>query len=303
MPALSAFSNISKRPVLAYYYLQKSIRSAALRRAMGALVAACVGRPAQAQAGAGGDAARVARQLEDTGICFLPALDLGEEALAQIRAHLRGRPAIDQYDGTTLVDVDGVLPPNCDRAFYRIDDLLSCGPLMELANAPLVLDSVTALLGARPTIALVQAWWTLGEHHVPGRLHYDDVYHRDVDDFRFVKLFAYLTDTTERSGAHAFVKGSHRSQLLTRRGPITDEEVAANFPAQDIVTIAGKAGTVFLENTWGIHRPLLATEGRRLMFSVLFALTPWVPMNSGHVATLPLPAGFDEHVNRGFFKV
>lgn len=302
MPALSAFSNVSKRPVLAYYYTQKAIRWAPLRKAMGATMAALVGRPSKAGPKAD-EAAVVAGQLNEVGLSFLPQLNLTEAKLEEIRTYLRGRQAIDQYDEKTVIDVEGGNPPFTDRAFYRINDVLECPSLMNIANDPVVLDAVTRHLGARPTIALVQIWWTLGEHHVPGRLHYDDVYHRDVDDFRFVKLFAYLTDATAKTGAHSFVKGSHRSELLIRRGPITDDEVHGNFAPQDIMTIEGKAGTVFIEDTWGIHRPLLATEGRRLIFSVLYALTPWVPMNSGHVPRLPLPKGFDPHVNRGFYKI
>lgn len=302
MPAFSALSKIGSRPVLAYYYAQKAIRWAPLRRAMGATIAALIGRPSGVGPKAA-EAAAVAAELNDVGISFLPQMNITESQLQDIRTYLRRCQAIDQYDETTAIDVEGGTPPFTDRAFYRINDVLECPTLMNIANDPLVLDAVGRHLGAHPTIALVQIWWTLGEHHVPGRLHYDDVYHRDVDDFRFVKLFAYLTDATAKTGAHSFVKRSHRSETLIRRGPISDDEVHSNFAPQDIMTIEGKAGTVFIEDTWGIHRPLLATEGRRLIFSVLYALTPWVPMNSSHVPSLQLPRGFDPQVNRHFYKM
>jgi Phytanoyl-CoA dioxygenase (PhyH) len=240
-------------------------------------------------------------RLTRDGIAFLPELDLGDAVVSSIRAQLKGKPVVDQYDGVSRFDMDQPIPKTFTKLSYQLNDLTACRELVALANHPRVLDAATQLLGAPPTIVSFQAWWTLGENHEEGRLHYDDVYHRDVDDYRFVKLFAYLTDTSEKTGAHSYVKGSQRSNKLVRRGPITDEEVHQAFARQDIITIAGKAGTVFMEDTWGIHRPLLATEGRRLVFMVLYTLTPWTPPHAAEPENA-LPAGLDKRVNRRIFR-
>jgi hypothetical protein len=298
MPALSALSKISRQPSLAYYYAQKGLRSLALRDALGGAVARMVGGGGAAPQAAGAD--QVAGELDTNGLCFLPQLQLGESQLADIRAYLRGKPVVDWYDAK-VYDIDGAVPAHCSKLGYRTQDLVGCRPLLDLANSPLILDAVTRVLGARPTIGWFQSWWTLGENHVPGRAHYDDIYHRDVDDLRFVKLFVYLTDTEVDNGAHSFVRGSHRSTKLTRRGPISDEQVRDSFPAGDILTITGKAGTVFLENTWGIHRPLQATRGRRQIFSALYGLTPWVPRGPDEQPGGAMPPGLDPYVNRALF--
>lgn len=296
---MSVLANIRQQPALAYYYAQKAVRASAVRSGLGALVTSIAGhQPARPAPQPQGDA--VAGELQRDGLSFLPAGTLAPLAVAAVRAHLKGRQVIDQYDGVSAYDIDGAIPRTSTKLYYRCEDLLGCRELVALANSPLVLDAVGKVLGTRPTIASFQAWWTLGEHF-GGQVHYDDAYHRDVDDLRFVKLFAYLTDTHERNGAHSFVRGSHRSTQFTRRGSITDDDVKAAFPARDILTVTGTAGTAFLEDTWGIHRPLLATEGRRLIFSVLYALTPWVPQGPG-TPTLPLPAGLDPWVNRALFR-
>lgn len=299
MTALSALQNISRQPSLAYYYAQKAIRSQSLRRMLGGAVAGMVGAPAQAAQAPG--APEVAQALERDGLCFLPQLNLDEAALAAIHAFLRGKLVVDWYDAS-VHDIDGDVPERCTKLSYRTVDLVQCQPLLALANSPLILDAVTRVLGARPTIGWFESWWTLGEHYVPGLQHYDDIYHRDVDDLRFVKLFVYLTDTGASNGAHSFVRGSHRSDAFTRRGPITDQQVQDTFAPEDILTITGKAGTVFLENTWGIHRPLMATEGRRLIFSALYGLTPWVPRGPNQAPSGIMPAGLDPYVNRVLFK-
>jgi hypothetical protein len=51
------------------------------------------------------------------------------------------------------------------------------------------------------------------------------------------------------------------------------------------------------------HSPPLAGHGRPpLIFSVLYALTPWVPQGPGE-PTMPLPQGLDPWVNRALFRV
>ena len=299
MSKLSTLSRISRQPSLAYYYAQKALRSPGLRHALGGAVAGLVGQPPVAPGVEG--AADVAQQLQVDGLCFLPQLELDAVQLQQVHAQLRDKPVFDLYAGQRF-DIGQDVPADRIKLSYRSGDLLRCPPLLALANSPLIVDAVTRVLGARPTIGWFESWWTLGEKNAAGRKLLDDVYHRDVDDLRFVKLFAYLTDTDVANGAHSFVRGSHRSSLLTRRGPISDEQVRAAFAPQDILTITGKAGTVFLENTWGIHRPLLATQGRRLIFSALYGLTPWVPRGPHHTVSDTMPPGIDPYVNRALFS-
>ncbi|MEO6016570.1 MAG: phytanoyl-CoA dioxygenase family protein [Polaromonas sp.] len=295
---------IVKRPQLAYYFGQKAIRHPGLRgwcaRKMTGWVAARTQTSSNAISASAADAAAL-QALRTDGIAFLPQLHMDASTLARVHAYFRGKPVLDLYSGQQLPGMED-LPAHYNKVAYSTADTLGCQPLLELANHPALLATVAQYLGAKPTMASMQTWWTIGEHSVQGQKHYDDVYHRDVDDLRFVKLFIYLTDTTVSSGAHSFIKASHRSNALIRRGPITDPEAQESFAADDFVTVTGRAGTVFLEDTWGIHRPLLATEGRRLIFSVLYGLTPWVPQGPAN-ALFPLPEGFDPYINRAHFHL
>lgn len=300
---MSVLSQIVNRPQLAYYFCQKAIRHPGFRgwcaRKMTQWVASRTRSPNTGEAGEKAADEVTLKSLRSDGIAFLPNLNLDAARLAQIHAYFKGKPVLDLYSGKQLAGMEN-LPGQYNKVQYLTQDTLACQPLIALANNPALLATVAQYLGAKPTIASVQTWWTIGEHSVQGQRHYDDVYHRDVDDLRFVKLFVYLTDTTISSGAHSFIKGSHRNSQLTRRGPISDAEAHQIFGPDDFVTVTGDAGTVFLEDTWGIHRPLLATEGRRLVFYVLYGLTSWVPQ--GPVKTLlPLPQGFDPYINRSHF--
>lgn len=280
-------------PALAYYYGQKAMRQPAVRRALGDMVSRLGPRPLPA-----GDALvqRAVHDLQRDGFAPLPEKTLGAAALAAIHAHYDGCLATDNYNPALSFQPSRQVPSSCKRAAYAFVDTLACMPLMRLANDAQVLAAVGQRLGCQPTLASVESWWTFGENNPQGQPGADDIFHRDVDDLRFVKLFVYLTDTRIDNGAHCYVLKSHHSELLTRRGPITDAEVQQAFDGKDILTVTGPAGTAFLEETWGIHRPLMARSGRRLIFSAIYTVRGRLPATRR--SALPLPAGFDPYINR-----
>ena len=298
---MSPLKQIQADKSLAYYYAQKGIRVGPLRRFLGASVAAMVRmRGPELQIPAPGTAgARMVKDLEDTGFAALPDKSLDAGAVQAVRQELAGKPLYDYYGSGQQYDLSGI-PSSIVKVRHATADVLACKGLMDLANDPDIIAAVTQRLGARPTLASAEAWWTFGENNVAAKHAFDDIYHRDADDLRFVKMFVYLTDTGLASGAHRFVLGSHADDLFIRRGAIRDTDVDTSYPPEKMLTVTGSAGTAFLEETWGIHRALLATEGRRLIFSVIYALGARMPFGPA-TPLLPLPEGYDRYVNRLLF--
>ncbi|MDP3138841.1 MAG: phytanoyl-CoA dioxygenase family protein [Burkholderiaceae bacterium] len=298
---MSVLNEISKDWRLAWYYGQKAIRSPGLRQGLGRMMVGLQDKgPARGPAPNAAVVDRMARDLRRDGFAAMPDKTLSAQTLADIGAHFKGVKGIDYYGSGALYDLDQPIPEDVIKLRYDNRDVTACRPLMDVANDPDVLAAVARHLGARPTIATAEAWWTLGESNAQGLAKKDDVFHRDVDDLRFVKLFIYLTDTDLLNGAHCFVLGSHDSAEFTRRGPISDSEVAATYPPERLHSVVGKAGTVFLEDTWGIHRALLATQGRRLIFSVLYGLGALVPGGPSR-PMWPCPPEYDPRVNRRLY--
>jgi hypothetical protein len=79
----------------------------------------------------------------------------------------------------------------------------------------------------------------------------DHMFHRDAEDFTFLKLFIYLLDVEPKNGAHCYIRGSHHCSELTARGPVKDEDIEYIFPNHKQI-IPGKAGSGFLADTWGL---------------------------------------------------
>jgi hypothetical protein len=294
----SPLRHIMADPAYAYYYAQKALRIMPLRRMLGRWVTAWVRRrPTTAPVAASPElASRLAYDLQETGFAAAPEKALPASALDDIRAQFKDCSLSDFYGSGREYRLDNV-PPDALKLSYRHADVFACKPLADLINDPDILAAVTRVLGATPTLATAAAWWTFGENNAKGKAEYDDIYHRDVDDLRFVKIFAYLTDTEIDTGAHRFILGSHADEHFVRRGPISDADVDSVYPSSSMKTITGKAGTVFLEDTWGIHRAMLATRGRRLVFSAIYVVASHVPFGPAKPLR-PLPDGYNAYVNR-----
>jgi hypothetical protein len=195
--------------------------------------------------------------------------------------------------------VNGAVPNGTHVAFFSNDVVAAAPHVFAIGNDPHVLAIVAAALGAKPTISYMTAWWSLPAGD--GTAQHAERFHRDVDDWRFIKLFCYLTDVDEAAGPHVFVRGSHRINRLTDIRRFSDEEIASAFAPDDIVVFTGPAGTSFLENTSGIHRGIPAASKPRLIFQVLYSLRPVIYGPENPVVRLGangVPADLDPYVNR-----
>lgn len=129
-----------------------------------------------------------------------------------------------------------------------------------------ILTIARQYLGVDPILHSSQIWLL----HPPAESHAKGAeygWHYDIDDFRFLKLFIYLTDPCETRGEHMLVRASHhdrRSQRLKNRR-MADEAIRSLYPAEDILVMAGEAGTAFFEDTWLYHRATPPSADRMMM--------------------------------------
>jgi len=278
-------------PRYRYLYRQRSIVDPERRERMAAKVIAGLPavEPCETEAG---------RTLAEDGIVFLDGL-ISPEQVNAMSVYFTGAPARDPYRPKYgEFSAPECAPAKSHVAFIRDDWVVSAPGAIELANHPVVLNAVSQFLGAKPTISYMAAWWSLPAMDGPEG---PENYHRDWDDYRFVKLFLYLTDVDLDSGPHGFVRGSHKSLRLTQRRRYSEEEVEEAFsdPA-DRMIITGSKGTHFLETTAGVHRGFPPKRKKRLIFQVLYSLTPYIGGPRAPVYRLPphRRSGLDPYTNR-----
>ncbi len=212
----------------------------------------------------------LAEDLDQRGAAYFGQL-LTPVQVSEIKAWLEQRKVVDGYRPEILP----FLPHSQERhphshvAFHSDEDVIAAPHLLALANRPEILAVVEHFLGCQPLIGYLAAWWSYATEIGPQQA---ENFHRDVDDWRFVKLFVYLTDVSDANGPHIYVSGSAERNLLTKIRRFEDSEVESAFGVDAIIVNRGAGGTGFLENTAGFHKGQPLKSGTRLMFQAVYSL-------------------------------
>lgn len=178
-------------------------------------------------------ATEAAEELMDAGYTRFGQL-LDPDQVADIVSYFDETPCFNAH---VVAKSDGVKRLATDIAgdypfgSYRMKDVVKAPHLLELANHPQLIAAAAAYLGCTPSLYSMNAWWSF-----PGPVNKELLtqgYHRDEDDFLNCVLFVYLTDSDAKSGAHEYILGTHRTDLVADMLKDTD------FP---LVTIPGENG-------------------------------------------------------------
>ena len=143
-----------------------------------------------------------------------------------------------------------------------------------------IIDIVRSYLECEPIFLSSQIWWSFPyhdkekNHSNPPNNEYG--FHYDVDDFKFLKLFIYLSDVGDLNGPHVYIKNSGNKsfkEYLDRR--ITDEEAHLRYNDR-ITKLTGKSGSCFIEDTSFFHKgtnPL--SKNGRCILQILYVSKIW----------------------------
>lgn len=146
-----------------------------------------------------------------------------------------------------------------------------------------ILKLVSTYLQAPARIQSWQVTWNnVGANPDPMN---GQLYHRDRDDFRSLRLYMYLNDVADKNGPHFYIKGSHNWKNLINLNTnkairpciddsdhcfMSDEKVfkGNEYSKQKEVSITGKSGYCWLEDGGGLHKgsvPLTKGDSRFML--------------------------------------
>lgn len=173
------------------------------------------------------------------------------------------------------------LPENARVCSYMSNGKLSA-TIKKIENDPGILAIAAKFLGAQPVHMGSELSWNFP---VAGnriqRRKAAQVFHYDLDDYRFIKFFFYITDVDMSSGPHAYIRGTHKGKKLlhqligTRCASIEDEKIVELYGAENVVNVCGKAGFGFVENATCFHRGTEPTQKPRLMLQLEYAINDY----------------------------
>lgn len=222
---------------------------------------------------------------------------LNDKQLEEISVHFANKQC---YDGHVASAAKNAGKPKSSRedlkengsyfASYGMEDVMSAPHLLELFKNDQTLELIGNYLGCPPTVYSINCWWSFANDTT--RIPATQLFHRDPDDFRFVSLFIYLTDTDKGNGSHEIFKGSHDYETLTQyltsfckenaiKTDIVSEFIKMSlhndgnnvvldkfiesFFRENIVDLHGPRGTSFIEDTWSLHRGVPFSKRDRLV--------------------------------------
>jgi hypothetical protein len=218
---------------------------------------------------------------------------LSEIQLADVHEFLNKEPMLTA-SGSQLQKEE--LSERPQSAHYSLNTVLRCPNILALANSPSVIRIVTDYLGCKPTISQIGLRWTFPSSD--SALDFTHQLHRDYDDWRFVKLFVYLTDVDAASGPHVFVAESHCTSGRFRCSSYySRQDVERSFGQANIKSLLGPGGSGFFADTFGIHKGEVPLSRPRLLLGIEYSLLPNYSLVYKPTA-VPGAAVFDPYINR-----
>jgi hypothetical protein len=160
------------------------------------------------------------------------------------------------------------------RLQHDTSRLLANDTIQKLTFDSNILRIAQEYLGCKPILDLIVMWWSSPTQDknkfASGAA---QKFHFDMDRFKFLKFFVYLTDVDGQNGPHCYVKGSHKTlpAQFRKRGRFDDNDVVNYYGKENVLEICGKKGTMILADTRGLHKGKILESGVRLMFQLEFS--------------------------------
>jgi hypothetical protein len=206
-----------------------------------------------------------------------PGFDLPEEVVAEVREYALRSPCRRSGDRRQFRYSDvtgGYLSDGNPVVLGFVEEPRSCPSIDRLCADPVLLAAASPYLGYWPQNVEPRLYWSFvcNVSHKDRLALWQTVdYHFDVDGYNFVYANFHLTDTDRVSGAHAYIRASHRHKpwwMLLYSANQSDETVARYFGNDSEVVVEGAAGHGFLQDASCYHKAIAPKSRERLMLQI-----------------------------------
>jgi len=180
--------------------------------------------------------------------------ELKTGSLRRVRFNAQQEPSAIRYD----------YDPNDVLRNYEVHKLLADESLLMVAQD---------YLGVKPRFDVISMWWHTNLHAQPDS-EAAQLYHFDLDRFKWLKIFIYLTDVGIDDGPHSFIKGSHvlggvpKAMMEKGYARLSDDEVMNHYGAQNEIKFTAPRGTIIIEDTRGLHKGNPVIRNSRLILQL-----------------------------------
>jgi len=141
-------------------------------------------------------------------------------------------------------------------------------PFMALLEHESFLKVAGCYLGYQPILNTLQLDCAVKAKEPPQNI---QLWHRDPNDKKILKIFIYLNDVGENNGAFKYLRYSrtkHKDYFSFKEYSIRNGDIDEEKYKEDIITFTGKRGTVIFADTSGLHCGGYVKEGERKMLTL-----------------------------------
>lgn len=158
----------------------------------------------------------------------------------------------------------------------------SCEVFQQLKRDPMILAIAASYLGRQPKYHRGELAWSFpGPASEAEKLAAAQVMHCDINDYKTVKFFFYLTPVDPSAGPHVYLQGSHHQrkplhQLLGQRcASIADATLVKTYGEENVRTVCGDAGFGFVGDPYVFHKGTTPTDKPRLLLQLEFGVNQY----------------------------
>ena len=231
------------------------------------------------------DTREIARELAQEGIVVRPSdsflTDGGRRALKKAAHAVIGSSRSEAVQAIVSGAVSASGPKDYVAHLVSYPDgVIPDGPLLRVALDMKLLETVSLYLGLWPCLHSIDAWLNFPTDMPPA---VSQLWHRDPEDLRIIKVFIYLSEVHDRSGPFMYVPRTHpfgtqagKALQYERKKRVSDEAMRLVFPETSWRTCTGKPFTMILADTLGYHCGGKPTVGTRTL--ITFTYTSGTPI-------------------------
>ena len=222
----------------------------------------------------------IVRRISADGIA--DGLRLSEDSVAQVMSFAARAPCYGNAERHRPLDRGpfGCLIPADAVVGDYLDGIADCDVIRRLWREPRMLVIAGASLGIRPLPLRSRLWWSFRAGRATAEMlaeHSQDCFHFDLDNWRAVKFFFYMTDVGRENGPHIYVRKSHRNRSMRDQlSPFksrSSDRITAKYGRDNMVVMQGPAGTGFVEDPYGFHTGTAVRGASRLILEIEYGVS------------------------------
>lgn len=163
-----------------------------------------------------------------------------------------------------------------EKYYFSDGQLANNLDIQKLIMDPTLINVARNYLECEPIFDFPAMWWSTSYLKTPST-HAAQQFHFDLDRLKWLKIFILISDVTEETSPHYYIKGTHipgkKPKSLLDRGyvRIPDADIESFYSKDDIVMITGESGTVFAGDTKCWHKGSVVKSGHRLLLEFQYS--------------------------------